>query len=152
MSWLVNESIERDTLMGRLPAVGEPFQRMYASLWEQSHLPPAVLELCRLRMAQLHRSATDQAQAAWPLEAEKREGLRDWHQSAAFDAAERACLELTEVYAMDALAITDDQADAVKAHYGDVGLVALIQALGVFDGLQRLGLIWQTSQQEAGNG
>jgi hypothetical protein len=44
---------------------------------------------------------------------------------------------------MDCSAITDAQADAVKAHIGEEGLVALLQALGVFDGLIRLGLIWQ---------
>lgn len=149
MSWLVEGENERSGLMARLPSLGGPYAGMYESLWQQDHVPPTVLELCRLRMAQLHRSATDQALSAVPVDAERRAALRDWHSSPQFSAAERACLEFTEIYAMDALSITDEQAAAVKAHYGDVGLVALVQSLGVFDGMQRLGLIWQTSQQEA---
>ena len=49
---------------------------------------------------------------------------------------------------MDARAITDAQADAIKQHYGEVGLVALLQALGVFDAVIRLGLIWDLQSQE----
>ncbi len=47
-----------------------------------------------------------------------------------------------EVHAIDAAAITDAQAEAVKQYFGDEGLVALLQALGVFDGMIRLGLLW----------
>lgn len=135
-------------MMRCLPQLGKAYLSMYESLWKQPHVPGSVLELCRLRMAQLHRSETDQAQVVVPLDAERREALRDWHRSSLFSDAERACLEFAEIYAMDALAITDAQADAVKVHYGDVGLVTLVQSLGVFDGLQRLGLIWQTARRE----
>ncbi|MAC33842.1 MAG: hypothetical protein CME38_09615 [Haliea sp.] len=149
MSWIVQECSSREAIMARLPQLGEPFLAMYENLWEQPHVPGPVLELCRLRMAQLHRSEGDQNLAVVPVDAARRSALRDWHRSPLFTEAERACLEFTEIYAMDALAITDAQAEAVKSHYGDVGLVALVQSLGVFDGLQRLGLIWQTSKQEA---
>lgn len=149
MSWIVQDSSSREAIMARLPQLGESFLAMYESLWQQAHVPTSILELCRLRMAQLHRSEGDQAAVEVPVDAAQRAALRDWHRSPRFGDAERACLEFTEMYAMDALAITDAQADAVKAHFGDVGLVALVQSLGVFDGLQRLGLIWQTSKQEA---
>lgn len=149
MNWIVEDSFSREATMEHLPQLGGPFLAMYQSLWSQPHVPAGLLELCRLRMAQLHRSETDQTLAVVPVDAQRRAALRDWHSSPLFTDAERACLEFTEIYAMDALAITDQQAEAVKAHYGDVGLVALVQSLGVFDGLQRLGLIWQTSQQEA---
>ena len=47
------------------------------------------------------------------------------------------------MYAMDAQSITDEQARAVQHHHGDAGLVALVEALGVFDGMTRLSLLWQ---------
>ena len=39
---------------------------------------------------------------------------------------------------MDAQAITDELSAAVVAHYGEPGLVALIEALGFMDGRMRL--------------
>ena len=72
----------------------------------------------------------------------KRNELLHWASSTSFDAAEKSCLELTELYAMDVTAITDEQAEAVKVHYGDAGLVALIQSLGVFYGMTRVSLLW----------
>ncbi|HEY6132172.1 MAG TPA: hypothetical protein VIV27_09140, partial [Halioglobus sp.] len=69
--------------------------------------------------------------------------LTRWNSDHSFSAAERACLAFTEVYAMDAQAVTDELAAAVKAHFGDAGLVLLVEALGVLDGMTRLSLLWQ---------
>lgn len=144
MSWIA-EDLSREQIMQRLPTIGEHFQRLYGSFYQLSQLPPETVELCRLRLAQLHRSAADFALEEYPLTAGKREQLQDWHSASAFSTGERACLAFTEVHAMDCSAITDAQADAVKQHYGEVGLVALLQALGVFDGFIRLGLMWQAA-------
>ncbi len=144
MSWIAGD-LNRAQLMGRLPAIGEHFQRLHASFYPLSQLPPETMELCRLRLAQLHRSDADFALAEYPVAAGKREQLQNWHSAAVFSAAERACLELAEVHAMDCGAITDALADAVKQHHGEAGLVALLQGLGVFDGFIRLGLIWQAA-------
>ena len=100
------------------------------------------MELCRLRLAQLHRSAGDAALVERELDDEKRAALCNWDTSSLFSEAERACIAFTEVYAMDAAALRDEQAGAVKAHYGDAGLVALIEALGIFDGSIRVNLLW----------
>lgn len=144
MSWIAGD-LNREQIMARLPAIGEHFQSLRASLYQLAQLPPETVELCRLRLAQLHRSDTDFALQEYPLASDKREQLQNWHSATPFSAGERACLELTEVHAMDCSAVTDAQADAVKRHYGEAGLVALLQALGVFDGFIRLGLIWQAA-------
>jgi hypothetical protein len=52
-------------------------------------------------------------------------------------------LAFTEVYAMDTQALTDQHAQAVKRHFGDAGLVLLVEALGILDGMTRLSLLWQ---------
>ena len=127
-----------------LPNLSAAHRQLYRSLWEQAHVPPAVLELCRLRLAQLHRSEADWTRAEIALPPAMREQLTRWHESDVFDAAARACIAFAEVYAMDANAISDAQAQAVQAHYGDAGLVLLIEALGLFDGMTRLNLLWRS--------
>ncbi|MBM70716.1 MAG: hypothetical protein CME43_14705 [Haliea sp.] len=142
MNWIV-QGLDREQLLDRLPAIGGAFRQLYESVFELPQVSAETLELCRLRLAQLHRSAADFALEECPVSAPQRAQLQDWPQSPLFSDEQRACLAFTEVYAMDCSAITDAQADAVKAHIGEEGLVALLQALGVFDGLIRLGLIWQ---------
>jgi len=88
-------------------------------------------------------------QAVADLPENKREARSRWDTDPAFSDAERACVAFTEVYAMDAQAISDEQAFSVKTHFGDAGLVHLIEALGVFDGAIRLGQLWQLHTADA---
>ena len=131
-----------DGLLNELPAIGPAYQALYRSLWQQSHLPVQTLALCRLRLAQLHGDHAGVSHAARDMEPGLVQALPGWPDSDAITAAEKACLGFAEVYAMDAQAITDELADAVKAHHGDSGLVMLIEALGVFDGAARLARLW----------
>jgi len=141
-SW-INGAHSRDELLAELPTIGPAYEALYQSLWQQAHLPGTVLELCRLRLAQLHGSASELARSDCGLDATARQELSSWNTSTAISAAEKACLSFAEVYAMDAQALTDEHADAVKVHFGDAGLVMLVEALGIFDGLARLSLLWQ---------
>jgi len=77
------------------------------------------------------------------IPASQLDNLTRWESDNCFSVAERACLAFTEVYAMDVQALTDEQADAVKTHFGDAGLVLLVEALGIFDGMTRLSLLWR---------
>ena len=131
-----------------LPELGDPFAALYRSFWSLDSVPASTLELCRIRLAQLLGSELARDHSEVEIPAAQRAEVQDWHRSALFSAAEKACLELTEVHAMDAQAITDQQADAVKAAYGEVGYVAVIQALGVFDAVIRLALIWDLKSME----
>jgi hypothetical protein len=47
---------------------------------------------------------------------------------------------------MDAQALTDEHAEAVKSHFGDAGMVLLVEALGILDGMTRLSLLWQLTE------
>ena len=131
-----------------LPEIGRHFAALYRSFWSLESVSAETLELCRLRLAQLLKS-----EAAWcheeiSLAQPMRDELSRWPDSKLFNPAQKACLELAEMHAMDARSITDAQADAVKAHFGEVGFVALVQALGVFDAMIRLGLIWDLSSMD----
>lgn len=141
----VNGRSDYAGVVAELPTILPAYEALYASFWQQSHIDTQCLELCRLRLAQLHRCEPEWFGHACTVSAAQREALANWPGSELFSAAHRACLAFAEVYAMDAQAITDDQAEAVKSHYGDAGLVALIEALGVFDGMTRLTLMLGTS-------
>ena len=141
MTWITEEDSWRSAL-NKVPSIADRFIPYYDAQWHLPQIPATTLELCRLRLAQLHQSAAEFASENVALPPGKRNELLRWASSTSFDAAEKACLELTEVYAMDVTAITDEQAEAVKVHYGDAGLVALIQSLGVFYGMTRVSLLW----------
>lgn len=142
MSW-INSGKDRDTVLAAAPKIAEKFAAFYASLWAQGHIEKAALELCRVRLAQLHNATVDVQREEYPIALYKRDNIAKWNTDDAFSASERACLELAEVYAIDPAAITDAQADSIKQHYGDKGLVVLLEALGVFDGMARMSLLWQ---------
>lgn len=148
MSW-IPETTHDSGLAGVLainPALRQAWQGYRRAIWSQPHLPITILELCRLRLAQLHRCSEQwqtrniDAHRAGVSDA-KLEQLGNWHRDPQYDTAERACLEFTEIYFQDPQAITDPQADAVKQHVGESGLVALVQALGLFDAQCRLALL-----------
>ena len=142
MAWL-SSGTDRDAVIGELPGLAGPYRTLERSLWSQPHLPPAILELCRLRLAQLHRCDAEFRRREVELPGDRRAALARWESAEEFSAAERACLAFTEVYAMDAQALTDAHAAAVKEHIGDAGLVLLVEALGILDGGVRLSLLWQ---------
>lgn len=153
MTWLGHETaaamgraeLGREALMANLPGIAAPFGEFYSALWSQPYLPAEALELCRLRLAQLHVCEVEWNRQQVVLPADRREQLRRWSGESLYSEGEKACLEFTEVYAMDTQSITDAQADAVKAHFGDEGLVVLIEALGILDGMTRLSLLWGLS-------
>jgi alkylhydroperoxidase family enzyme len=102
-------------------------------------------------LAQLHQCAVELQRHDCEISVAKRNNLIHWNTHSSFSTAERACLAFTEVYAMDAQALTDTLAADVKTHFGDAGLVLLVEALGILDGMTRLSLLWQlpahTAQQ-----
>jgi alkylhydroperoxidase family enzyme len=142
MPW-ISSGNDRDETIRVLPDIAVGFDALYQSLWTQPHLPAEVLELCRLRLAQLHRCVVEMQRRDCELPQDKRNNLEHWNTHVSFSSAERACLAFTEVYAMDAQALTDEHAAAVKWHFGDAGLVLLVEALGILDGMTRLSLLWQ---------
>jgi len=151
MTWISNDQ-DRESLLNVLPDLGQKFDLFYASFFDLPQLPAETVELCRLRLAQLHRCEAEWQRREIAVEERKRESLHQWNTDEQLTPAQRACIAFTEVYAMDASAITDELADAVKLHYGDSGLVALIQALGIFDGLTRMSLLWQLPVPDAAIG
>jgi alkylhydroperoxidase family enzyme len=143
-----NPALTSETLSGALAPGGvmaRDFNAVWGQLWRQDHVPPRLLELCRLRLAQLlGASAELDAPRGIERDPERIAALRSgsYHRSARFDAAEQAVLEFAEIYAQDPGALTDELADGVKRHFGEAGLVCLIEALGFIEGRIRLALMF----------
>ena len=113
---------------------------LWQRLWSQPYLPAALLELCRLNLARLHRDelelgALNPHAVADAREQARRELVRSGGAAGnpLFSPLEQAVLEFCECYALDPQSIDDAVADAVSRRLGEPGLVFLIEALGLID-------------------
>jgi len=146
MSWLTTATGGADSFAGvfRLrPNLFAAWRDFASQLWDAELVDPTVLELCRLRIGQLHGAACPRAGAAppAPLDGRKRVDLASWWHSGAYTETERACLRFAEQFVLDAKGIADDDAAAVTGALGDAGTVAFIEALAILDGFARFARI-----------
>ncbi len=116
--------------------------REFASLlWEKRLVPPVILQLVQLRVRQMHGLALGAHRMSEALEAGFDESrvaeLAAWWQSARFDPTERACLRLAEQFVLDAKGISEEEIAPVRGALGDATVVALAEALAIFDGFTR---------------
>ncbi|MBK7814209.1 MAG: hypothetical protein IPJ52_07795 [Rhodocyclaceae bacterium] len=137
--------------LGASPDIEDAFHAVWEALERQHHLPLAMLELARLRLAALHRADHEMAlRSPWATGMHERKAVAvlagAWHRQDDFDAAERSVLAFTEIYAQGPEFITDELATEITGHFGDAGLVCLIEALGFIDARIRLALVFNRLQ------
>ncbi len=145
MTWLPEAAPGANPLervYGLRPNLFAAWREFALVFWEKRLLDPVLLELVRLRVAQLHgarfplASRRPEARAAGLDEAKIAE-LDRWWRSPAFTETERHCLRFAEQFAIDAKGMSDEQALPVVAVLGEAGTVALALALAIFDGFGR---------------
>jgi alkylhydroperoxidase family enzyme len=121
----------------------EQFKGFYGALWDEDMLDPALLEMLRLAVAQVHQCTPELAirHEASGLSDAKRAALSDWRSSAVFDAGEQACLAYAERIPFEHTAISDAEAQAVKSAIGEAGYVAFSVAVSLFDALCRVRMV-----------
>ena len=145
MSWLPAVGPGHDDFehtFGLRPDLFAAWREFAGIFWEKRLVDPVLLELCRLRIAQLHGAAhplsirTPEAVAAG-LDEAKLARLAEWWKQPGFTGLERACLRFAEQFVVDAKAMSDDEARPVVAALGDAGTVAFVEALAIFDGFGR---------------
>jgi len=124
-----------------------PFEDVWRAIWNQPHVPAAILELCRLNLARLHRAEAELAlriPLAHSIAEDKIASLlrEKWMSDPQFSETERAVLNFTEWYHVSPQSIPDDVAGEVIARLGQSGFVALIEALGFIDGRMRIALMY----------
>jgi alkylhydroperoxidase family enzyme len=127
------------------PDVYDRFAAMYRQVWEAPSADPALLELVRLRVAQLlraggelrirHRPAIDAG-----LGEDKVAALRSWPTSPLFDDTERAVLAFTEMFVIDAHAVSDEQCAAVDERLSNEDAATFTMALAIFEAMTRFRL------------
>lgn len=126
-------------LCPELQADLEAFTRLIAT---RRPVDPMLLELCRIRVAQILGCAGEADRSVFAaLPATRIGALDDWQRSDAFSAVERACLTFAENFVLDPHAISDADAAAVTARLSPAEMVAFVEALALFDGFTRLRLI-----------
>lgn len=133
-------SITLDEHLAQAGPAAESFARLWRSIWRQTRVSADQLELCRVLFARLHQDREEFAavnaniDAGAVLPARRAAVAEGAASSDVLSPADKAILEFAEYYWLDPQSITDDAADAVKAHVGEPGLVLLIEALGCIDG------------------
>jgi alkylhydroperoxidase family enzyme len=148
MSWLPERSpgdAPLDRVFGLRPNLYASWRRFHSLFWERRVLPPALLELCRLLVADLHGARAAFARrspeaGAAGLDRAKVAALGS-RAAGPFDETERACLDFAEMFVRDPHAITDADAARVRERLGEPGLVALAEWLALCDGLTRFELL-----------
>jgi hypothetical protein len=113
---------EFDAVFGLRPDLLDAYREFESVFWTHGLLDAEILDACRARCAQVLRA--DGAPEE-PVTAEDA------------DSALAACLALADQFVIDPHCVTAEMRDAVVAHLGDAGLVALVEALAVFDGFTR---------------
>jgi alkylhydroperoxidase family enzyme len=111
------------------------------ALWQQKAISPLLLELCRLRIAQLlgcevalvHRTP----EAVAGLDENLVSLLPRWPTDTSFSDRERVCLGYAEQLLIDAQGVSDQEADRVIDAVGQGGFLVLTYACGLFETTQR---------------
>jgi alkylhydroperoxidase family enzyme len=127
------------------PAIAASLTAAHVAAWEV--VDPAVLELCRLRIAQVLGN-TDELAVRTPaavaagLDEATIQQLASWPTASAFGARERACLAFCEQSLIDVSNVTSSQTEAISAELGVQGMADFVSALLVIEQRQRLRLAW----------
>ena len=135
--------IER--MLADQPDVAAQLAAAHDAAW--AVVDPVVLELCRLRIAQLLDNAVElrvrtPAAVTAGLDETTIAELPAWPTSVRYGATARACIALCEQSVIDVANVTPAQTEAVAAALGVQGLADFVSALLVVEQRQRLRLAW----------
>ena len=132
-----------DRVASLRPAYADALREVEAAVWGQDVVEPELLELCRLRIAQmLGADATaTQPSVAVRLGPDLVAQLRQWPTSDAFTERHQVGLGFAEQLVVDAQGVSDEQAASVIACLGDGGFLVLTYACGFFETTQRASIV-----------
>lgn len=122
-------------VFGRLPAAYPRYADLENQIWD-GRIDAQLLEVCRVRIASLHRCAAELAAERADIGA-KRAAIAQWPTSPLFDDRERALLRFTEQFVIDAQGVSDEDAAGVTAVLSGPELAAFTTAIATFDAVNR---------------
>jgi alkylhydroperoxidase family enzyme len=136
----VTELAEGATELDRVWNVREKYFSLFLDDYLQSiqRVDPVLVELCRLRIAQMVGSDFDQSLRYIPARAaglteEKLRAVTLYPTSPHFSSRERMAVEFTEQWVMQSSAISDDDCDRLQQHLSVEEFISFVKALGVMD-------------------
>jgi alkylhydroperoxidase family enzyme len=139
----------RDVLTSGLrhhPDIAARLDDLHRAAWLV--VDPVLLELCRLRIAQLLGCEAEQDARTPPalaagLDEATIADLRAWPTSSRFGSRERACLAFCEQFVIDVASLSDDLAGALADELGPEAFVDFVNAVLIVEQRQRLRLAWE---------
>ncbi|MGD9793534.1 MAG: carboxymuconolactone decarboxylase family protein [Acidimicrobiia bacterium] len=139
-----------DRVVNHRPDYADAMRSVDAAIWSQRALDLGVLELCRLRIAQLlgapHGVDNVRSEARPYVTDEQITRLSQWPDDPVFTADQRACLAHAEQLLIDATGVDDASAATVMAAVGHDGFVVLSYACGFFETTTRAALVVEGRQ------
>lgn len=133
------------TMLRDQTSVAEHLTEAHDQVW--ANLDPVLLEMVRLRIAQLLGNEAElavrtPAAVAAGFDEDLAADLSRWYSSPRYGRRERACLDFVEQWVVDVANVTDAQAAAVTDVLGPEGLAGFAAAVLVLEQRQRLRLAW----------
>ena len=137
MSWLTEQSSDRDDLLDLRPELAADHRRILEEVWA-GPLDPTLLELCRIRTAMLLGATVAQAErtpaaVSAGLDEHKVDALAAWPTDERFTDTERACLSYAEQFVIDVHGLSPAQSDAVASAVGSPGMISFTTALAMWE-------------------
>ena len=86
MTWITS-AVTRDETIACHSDLAAYFSVFYKQFWQLPQIPAITLELCRLRLAQLHNSDTEWQRIEVAVSPEQRSRLKEWPTASCFDVA-----------------------------------------------------------------
>jgi alkylhydroperoxidase family enzyme len=122
--------------------VRDDMRAAHDAAWQATD--PRLLELCRVRMAELLGCTAEATARTASAEVDPAalDAIAAWPTDTRFDARDRACLAFAEHFVIDVASLDDTTAAAVREHLGDQGLQDFVSALLVLEQRIRLRLVW----------
>ena len=154
-TWLIDApDASLGAVVGLRPELAERYDALAEQVW-RSGVDPVLLELCRIRVAQLLGDAagaalrTPRAVAAG-LDEQLVVRLGEWWSHPLFGTVERAALATAEQFVVDVHGVSDEGFAGVVQALGAPGAVAFSMALALFDGQSRIRLVFAAPSSAPG--
>jgi alkylhydroperoxidase family enzyme len=145
VTWLGLEgggSTAFESVLGMRPELLSAYREFYGRLWDGELAPLGLLELCRLRIAQLHACDAELAiriGGASPTQ-EQVIALNRWRSADCFSPVARAALSLAEKVPWSPHEVTDEDMTALRSQLPEKQVIALVIAIALFDANCRMKL------------
>jgi alkylhydroperoxidase family enzyme len=144
MSWLrpASGATPFEAVLALRPELLHLYRDFYRRLWTDEPAPATLLELGRLRIAQVHDCPAEVAirHARADVNDARVAALAQWSTADCFSAVEQAVLRIADKVPYQYHDISDGEVAALRRHLSDPQVVGLMLALTLFDAHCRLRL------------